>query len=77
MNMITIPKRAYDEIIKRQARTEAAVKRLAHTIEELAQDEELRPEVLARLERQSKLMDEGKGKRFKTIKEVRAYFRSL
>ncbi|HEY4516734.1 MAG TPA: hypothetical protein VJG64_02205 [Candidatus Paceibacterota bacterium] len=77
MNVVTIPKRAYDEIIKRQTRTEATVKHLVHAVKELSQDEELRPEVVARIDRHSLAMDAGKGKRLKTVREVRAYFRSL
>ena len=77
MNMVAIPKRAYDEIIKRQARTEATLKHLVHAVKELSQEEELRPEVLARLERQSKLMDAGKGTKLANMKEYRAFIRSL
>lgn len=39
--------------------------------------EELRPEVVKRLDRQSKLMDEGKGIRLANMKEYRAFIKSL
>lgn len=79
MNMIAIPKQEYKEILKRQARTEAAIARLARTIGSYVEEteEELRPEVAVRIERRSKAMNAGKGKRFKNMREVRAYFRSL
>ena len=77
MNMVAIPKQAYDEILKRQARTDITVAKLQKAFERFAQDEELLPEVTVRLERQSKLMDEGNGRHFKDMKELRAYVRSL
>lgn len=55
---------------------EVAVARLYQRVEELNEDE-LRPHVAARIERRSKDMDAGKGKSFKTMREVHAYFRSL
>lgn len=76
MNTITLPKSTYSEILKRQARVEIAVAKLYQRVEELNEDE-LKPHVAARIERRSKAMDAGKGKSFKTIREVRAYFRSL
>ena len=39
--------------------------------------DEVRPEKLALWERQSKLLDEGKGKRFSSMKELREYMRKL
>ena len=76
MNTITLPKSTYNEILKRQARVEVAVAKLYQRVEELNGDE-LKPHVAARIERRSKAMDAGKGKRFKTMREVHAYFRSL
>lgn len=55
---------------------EVAVAKLYKRVEELDQDE-LKPHVAARIERRSKAMDAGKGKSFKTMREVHAYFRSL
>ena len=76
MNTITLPRNTYSEILKRQARVESAVAKLQETVEEIAYDE-IRPNVLKRLEKQSGLRDEGKGKHYKSIKEVREYMRSL
>ena len=61
MNTITLPRNTYSEILKRQARVESAVAKLQETVEEIAYDE-IRPNVLKRLEKQSRLLDEGKGK---------------
>ena len=76
MNMITLPRNIYSEILKRQARVEVAISKLQKQVVELNQDE-LKPNVVARIERRSKALDAGEGKSFKTIREVRAYFRSL
>ena len=75
--MVAIPKQAFDAIVRRQDRTEAALKHLARTVKELSQEEELRPEVAKRLDRQSMLMDQGKGIYLKNMKEYRAFIRSL
>ena len=76
MNMITLPKGTYSEILKRQTRVEVAVAKLYQRVEELDQDE-IKPSVLKRLEKQSRLLDAGKGIKFKNMKEYRAYVRSL
>ncbi len=39
--------------------------------------DEIRPEKLALWERQSKLLDQGKGKSFASMKELREYIRNL
>ena len=76
MNMIALPRSAYSEILKRQERTDAAIAELREKVDELSQDE-LKPNVAARLERQSRLLDAGKGIKFKNMKDLRAYVRSL
>lgn len=77
MNTVAIPRSAYSEILKRQERADEAIAKLQKAVQELGYDDELLPEVATRIERQSRLLDEGKGKRFKNMKEVRAYVRSL
>jgi len=78
MTMVTIPKREYNELLKRQERTEAVVRQLAQTIKVLAQDDvELRPEVATRIERRARALDTGKGTMLKNAKEVRDFFDSL
>jgi hypothetical protein len=76
MNTIALPRSTYNEILKRQARVESALAKLQEQVAEINQDE-LKPHVAARIERRSKAMDTGKGKSFKNMREVRAYFRSL
>jgi len=78
MTTVTIPKREYTELLKRQERTEAVVRQLAQTIKVLAQDDvELRPEVATRIERRARALDAGKGTMLKNAKEVRDFFDSL
>ena len=76
MNTITLPKSTYNEILKRQARVEAAIAKLHQRVEELNEDE-LKPNVAARIERRSKAMDAGKGIKLKNMKEYRAFVQSL
>ena len=76
MNTITLPRNTYSEILKRQSRVESAISKLQETVAEIAYDE-IKPSVLKRLEKQSRLLDEGKGEKFKNMKELRAYVRSL
>lgn len=76
MNTITLPKSTYSEILKRQARVEVAIAKLYERVDELDQDE-LKPNVVARIERRSKALDAGKGKRFNTMREIRSYLRAL
>lgn len=77
MNTLAIPRSAYSEILKRQDRADAAIAKLQKVVQELGYDDELLPEVVTRTERRSRALDAGKGKRFKTIREVLSYFRSL
>lgn len=76
MNTIALPRSAYNEILKRQERTDMAVAKLQEAFE-LFNQAELRPEVVKRIEKQSRMLDQGKGIKFKNMKELRAYVRSL
>jgi hypothetical protein len=76
MNTIALPKSTYSEILKRQARTDAAISKLRAQVEELLQNE-LKPSVVARIERQSRMLDAGKGIKLKNMKEYRSYVRSV
>lgn len=77
MNTVAIPRSAYSEILKRQERADVAIAKLQKAVQELGYDDELLPHVAARLERQSRLLDEGKGIKIKNMKEYRAFVRSL
>ncbi len=77
MNTIALPRSAYSELLKRQERADVAIAKLQKAVQELGHDDELLPHVAARLERQSQLLDEGKGIKIKNMKEYRAFVRSL
>lgn len=76
MDTIALPRSTYSEILKRQERADMAIAKLQKAVEELS-DDELKPNVIARIGRRSKAMDAGKGKRFNTMREVRSYLRAL
>ena len=76
MNTITLLKSTYSEILKRQTRVESAIAKLQETVEEIVYDE-IKPSVLKRIEKHSRLLDEGKGIRLKNMKEYHGYVRSL
>lgn len=77
MNTIALPRNAYSELLKRQERADVAIAKLQKAVQELGYDDELLPHVAARLERQSRLLDEGKGIRIKNMKEYRAFVHIL
>jgi len=78
MNTIALPRSTYSEILKRQARADVAIARLQEAVKELKyEDDEIKPSVLKRIERQSRLLDEGKGIKLMNMKEYRTYVRSL
>jgi hypothetical protein len=76
MDTITLKKSAYNSLVKRQDKTEDAIARLTEAVEVLSRDEVM-PAVAKRLGRQSRLMDSGKAKRFRTMKLFRTYVRGL
>jgi len=78
MTTVTIPKREYDELLKREARMQAAARQFAQKLQEFAEDDvELRPEVATRIERRARALDAGKGRVLKNAKEVRDFFDNL
>lgn len=76
MTVITIPKKEYTELKKKQAQTEQQVALLRKIVEQLTRDE-VKPAYLKKLERQSAALDAGKGKRFDTLKQFRSYLAAL
>ncbi|OGG60106.1 hypothetical protein A3C86_00960 [Candidatus Kaiserbacteria bacterium RIFCSPHIGHO2_02_FULL_49_16] len=76
MSTITLPRNTYSEILKRQERADVAIAKLQKAVEELGYGE-VKPSVLKRLEKQSRLLDEGRGIKLKNMKEYRAYVRGL
>lgn len=76
MDTVTLNKSDYQKLIKRQDDAEEAITRLTHVVKVLSQDE-VTPAVAKHLEKQSQLIDAGRGKRFGTMKSFRTYVRGL
>lgn len=76
MNTVTLTKGDYQKLIKRQDDADDAILRLQEVVEVLSKDDVL-PLVSRRLERQSRFIDAGKGKRFRSMKSFRSYVRGL
>lgn len=76
MNTITIPKNTYEKIIETQKKLLFQVDILQKYILE-ANKEELGLPVIRRLEKISRNIDNGKGKRFRSASSVAAYLNTL
>lgn len=76
MQKITISQTEYKKLVENQRELQARVDTLQRVIEgELGED--IRPEVLRRIEKRSKAMDGGAGTKLKSVKEIKAFFRNL
>lgn len=76
MNTITIPRNTYEKIIETQKKLLFQVDILQKCIIE-ANKEELGLPVIRRLEKISRNMDSGNGKRFRSASSVATYFNTL
>jgi hypothetical protein len=76
MNTVTLTKGDYQKLIKRQDEADDAITELQETVKVLSRDEVM-PAVAKRLEHQSRLIDVGKGKRFRSMQSFRVYVRGL
>jgi hypothetical protein len=76
MDMIALPRATYSNLVERQRRADVAIAKLQEAVEALGYDE-LKPNVARRIEKQSRLLDAGKGIKLKNMRELRAYFRAL
>ena len=76
METVTINKKALRNLIKKQEAVSEEVKALRGIVLELAKDE-IRPAVIERLERISKSLDRGEGKRFFSLGAFKAHLRAL
>ena len=76
MNTVTLPKNEYMQILETQEKLKEDLARLENAVSFIAQDE-VSPTYLKRLEKISRGLDVGKGKRFSSVSAVRKYFKSL
>lgn len=77
MNLVTLPKKQYKTLVRRQEKVERELAVLKEVVKEQAEDNLIRPAVLKKWERISKDIDTGKGRVFKSPKEVGAWFKKL
>ena len=76
MNTITLPKTEYRKILQNQADLSKEFHQLRSVVK-IALADEVTDQVKARLEKQSKMMDRGGGKRFKSMREFSQYLKDL
>lgn len=76
MTTITIPKKEYLDLKRKQEQIVSEIFLLKAAIREVAKDE-LHPSFVKKLEKQSKLLDRGEGKLFSNFGAFRKYLRVL
>jgi hypothetical protein len=77
MNTITIPKTEYQKIIRRQSQIEKELLILRKIVWAEVSEERIRPVVLKRWECISQGLDQGKGRSFASLKEMKVWLRKL
>ncbi len=77
MQTITIPKKEYKSIVQRQARIEQELRVVKKVLLREMYEAEIRPAVLARWEKISRDLDEGKGIAFSSISKMRDWLKDL
>ncbi len=77
MQTITIPKKEYQGMMRRQARIEEEVRAVREMLLHERYEAEIRPAVLARWEKISRDLDQGKGRVFSSVSEMRKWLKNL
>ncbi len=75
-NTVTIDRKTYQELLKKQIGIAAEVSTLKAVVLELSKNE-ITPVVAKRLERQSHVLDKGGGRRFSNLKGLKLYLKNL
>ena len=76
MNIVTLPKNKYMQILNTQEKLRGDLTRLQKIVSYIAQDE-INPLYMTRLSKIEKGLSAGKGLKFKNKAEVKSFFRSL
>lgn len=76
MTTVTIPKKEYLGLKKQQKEIAVELSLVRAAVLELARNE-VRPSVMKRLERQSKILDQKRGKPFSNIEGFKRYLQAL
>ena len=75
MNIVTIPKKEYEELLRRQKKTERELSILKNIVESEMDETGIYPVVLKRWEHISNMMDRGKGRSFSSVKEMKKWLK--
>ena len=76
MNTITLPRTEYQKLLRNQADLSKEFHQLKSVVR-IALADEVTDQVKAKLEKQSKIMDRGQRKRFKSMREFSQYLKDL
>lgn len=77
MNTITIPKNEYKKMLKKQVELQSQITDLRDFIIETIKKEELKPFAIKRIEKISRSIDKGSGKKFNSIGSLKSYLKCL
>ncbi|MBI3420877.1 MAG: hypothetical protein HY006_02335 [Candidatus Sungbacteria bacterium] len=77
MQTITIPKKEYQGIVRRQAKIEQELRAVRKVLRREIDEAEIRPAVLSRWEKISRDLDDGKGLAFSSVSKMRDWLKSL
>lgn len=77
MNTVLIPKKEYKQILKTQDILSSQVSDLKKFIANIVANDELNVRTVKKLEKISKDIDGGKGKRFNTVTSLKTYLRNI
>lgn len=76
MNIVTLPRNKYMQILETQEKLRGDLTRLQKIVSYIAQDE-VNPEYVMRLSRIEKGLSAGRGVKFKNKSEVKKFFKAL
>ncbi|MFY9462889.1 MAG: hypothetical protein WAP52_01750 [Candidatus Sungiibacteriota bacterium] len=77
MQTLTIPKKEYDHLLRRQAKIEEEMRVVKEVLRNEINGESIRPAILKRWERISSGLDAGKGRVFSSLRDMQSWLRSL
>lgn len=77
MGTVTIPKKEYNNLLKRQWRVEEELEVIKGMLKKELEEDRVKPHILKKWERISRDLDRGKGRSFSSPKEMQKWLRNL
>lgn len=77
MNVITLPKKEYQNLIRRQSQIEKELTILRKIVQAEVSEERIRPAALKRWDRISRDLDQGRGRTFTSVREMKLWLRKF